>query len=76
MLNHPIVRKDYVFAANFAREIRYNEQALVYSGLLAESAVLAARRYECLLHPHGDAAMIGRDFGNFSAAFRPKDRPQ
>ena len=36
MLNHPMVQKDYVFAANFALEFRYNEQALVYSGLLAD----------------------------------------
>jgi hypothetical protein len=32
-----MVQKDYVFTPNFAREIRYNERALVYSGLLARN---------------------------------------
>jgi hypothetical protein len=41
MLNHPMVPKDYVFAANFAREIRYNERALVYSGLLARNTAFS-----------------------------------
>ena len=38
MLNHPVVLKVYVFTPNFAREFRYNERALVYSGLLAARA--------------------------------------
>jgi hypothetical protein len=42
MPRHPMVRKYYVFPSNFARRFRYNEQALVYSGLLAGSAVFAA----------------------------------
>ena len=42
MLNHPVVRKVYVFAPNFAREFRYNERALVYSGLLAARADFTA----------------------------------
>jgi hypothetical protein len=37
MLNHPMVQKDYVFTPNFAPRFRYNEQALVYSGLLARN---------------------------------------
>lgn len=41
MLNHPMVPKDYVFTANFAREFRYNEQALVYSGLLARNTAFS-----------------------------------
>jgi hypothetical protein len=35
MFNHCLVLKDYVFPSNFAPVFRYNEQALVYSGLLA-----------------------------------------
>jgi hypothetical protein len=34
MLNYSLVLKDEVFRSNFASEFRYNEQALVYSGLL------------------------------------------
>ena len=41
MLNHPIVQKDYVFTANFAQQFRYNEQALVYSGLLARNTAFS-----------------------------------
>ena len=33
---YPIVLKDYGIVAYFARGFRYNEQALVYSGLLAD----------------------------------------
>jgi hypothetical protein len=36
MACYPIVRKYYAFAANFPRLFRYNELALVYSGLLAK----------------------------------------
>ena len=87
MLNHPIVRKDYVFTANFAQEIRYNEQALVYSGLLArntafadrnrrlerEKATLIAKAGSCgsAAFARESAAHIGK-----SAVFRPKDRSQ
>jgi hypothetical protein len=39
MARYPIVRKYYAFAANFPRLFRYNELALVYSGLLAKIAV-------------------------------------
>jgi hypothetical protein len=35
MARYPMVLKDYDFAAKFARGFRYNEQALVYSELLA-----------------------------------------
>jgi hypothetical protein len=41
MLNHPMVQKDYVFTPNFAWEFRYNERALVYSGLLARNTAFA-----------------------------------
>ncbi len=34
-----MVLKDYVFPANFAQHFRYNERALVYSGLLAGTRV-------------------------------------
>jgi hypothetical protein len=37
---YPIVLKDYGIVAYFARGFRYNEQALVYSGLLACNAGL------------------------------------
>jgi hypothetical protein len=36
-----MVPKDYVFAANFAQQFRYNEQALVYSGLLARNTAFS-----------------------------------
>jgi len=36
MSRYPIVLKDYGIVAYFARGFRYNEQALVYSGLLAD----------------------------------------
>jgi hypothetical protein len=36
MSRYPIVLKDYGFPSYFARGFRYNEQALVYSGLLAD----------------------------------------
>jgi hypothetical protein len=42
MARYPIVRKYYVFAANFPRLFRYNDLALVYSGLLAKTAVKPA----------------------------------
>lgn len=35
MARYSLVLKDYVFPPNFAHLFRYNEQALVYSGLLA-----------------------------------------
>jgi hypothetical protein len=42
MARYPIVLKDYGIVAYFARGFRYNEQALVYSGLLACNAGLAS----------------------------------
>jgi hypothetical protein len=39
---YPIVLKDYGIVAYFAPGFRYNEQALVYSGLLARNAALAS----------------------------------
>ena len=38
MACYPIVLKDYVFVSKFVRQVRYNRQALVYSGLLAGSS--------------------------------------
>ena len=35
MARYPMVLKDYDFAAKFVPRVRYNEQALVYSELLA-----------------------------------------
>jgi hypothetical protein len=35
MARYPMVLKDYDFAAKFLPQVRYNEQALVYSELLA-----------------------------------------
>jgi hypothetical protein len=49
MARYPIVRKDDVFPAKFAQEFIYNEQALVYSGLLAEIA--AFRSGSAVLRP-------------------------
>jgi hypothetical protein len=43
MSRYPIVLKDYGIVAYFARRFRYNEQALVYSGLLACSSGLASK---------------------------------
>jgi hypothetical protein len=60
MPRHPLVLTDYVFASNFARDFRYTEQALVYSGLLAGSAALDRR---------------SAGFAGASAALWPKDRP-
>jgi hypothetical protein len=37
-----MVLKDDAFPANFAQVSRYNEQALVYSGLLALNAAFAS----------------------------------
>ena len=42
MSRYPMVLKDYGIVAYFARGFRYNEQALVYSGLLACNAGLAS----------------------------------
>ena len=42
MSRYPIVLKDYGIPSYFARGFRYNEQALVYSGLLAERRIPAA----------------------------------
>jgi hypothetical protein len=39
---YPMVLKDDAFPANFAQVSRYNEQALVYSGLLALNAAFAS----------------------------------
>jgi len=36
MSRYPIVLKDYGIPSYFAAGFRYNEQALVYSGLLAD----------------------------------------
>jgi hypothetical protein len=38
MSRYPIVLKDYGIPSYFVRGFRYNEQALVYSGLLACNA--------------------------------------
>ena len=40
MACYPIVLKYYAFAANFPRLFRYNDLALVYSGLLAGTRCL------------------------------------
>jgi len=61
MLRHPVVPKYYAFPPNFALRFRYNEQALVYSGLLAGRAAYLG----------GNAVYIGA-----TAARWPKDRPQ
>jgi hypothetical protein len=42
MSRYPIVLKDYGIVAYFAPGFRYNEQALVYSGLLADRGIPAA----------------------------------
>src|ERR1041385_503018 len=42
MSRYPIVLKDYGIPSYFARGFRYNEQALVYSGLLARNAALTS----------------------------------
>ena len=42
MSRYPIVLKDYGIPSYFVRGFRYNEQALVYSGLLACNAALAS----------------------------------
>ena len=41
MARYPMVLKDYDFAAKFVPQVRYNEQALVYSELLACSSAFA-----------------------------------
>lgn len=88
MLNHPIVRKDYVFAANFAPKFRYNEQALVYSGLLARNTAFVDRNRrlgrETITLIAKTAGLCGSAaFAQESAAhigkstvLRLKDRPQ
>ena len=43
MSRYPIVLKDYGIVAYFVPGFRYNEQALVYSGLLACNAGLASK---------------------------------
>jgi hypothetical protein len=43
MTRYPIVLKDDAFPANFVQVSSYNEQALVYSGLLAGNAAFASR---------------------------------
>jgi hypothetical protein len=50
-----MVLKDDAFPANFAQVSRYNEQALVYSGLLAGNAALASF---CLLFLQIKAARL------------------
>jgi hypothetical protein len=42
MDRQPIVLKDYEIPSYFARQVRYNEHALVYSGLLADRRSSAA----------------------------------
>ena len=42
MARYPMVLKDYGFPYYFARRFRYNEQALVYSELLACSSAFAS----------------------------------
>ena len=42
MSRYPIVLKDYGIQSYFVPGFRYNEQALVYSGLLACNAALAS----------------------------------
>ena len=42
MSRYPIVLKDYGIPSYFAPGFRYNEQALVYSGLLARNAALTS----------------------------------
>ena len=42
MDRQPIVLKDYEIPSYFARRVRYNERALVYSGLLADRRSPAA----------------------------------
>src|SRR3954452_20983034 len=70
MSRYPIVLKDYGIVAYFARGFRYNEQALVYSGLLACNAG----------SPSEGAAFTATITASFSAAFTAayglKDRPQ
>ena len=65
MSRYPIVLKDYGIVAYFARGFRYNEQALVYSGLLACNAGLAS-----------ESAAFTATFIAATAAYRLKDRPQ
>ena len=43
MARYPMVRKDYGFPSYFARSVRYNGQALVYSELLARSSAFARK---------------------------------
>jgi hypothetical protein len=75
MLNHPVGRKDYVFAPNFAWEFRYNERALVYSGLLVAradfiggSVGFAGKSAVCADESAAD--------GRTTILWWPKDRPQ
>jgi hypothetical protein len=42
MARYPMVLKDYGFPSYFVRRFRYNEQALVYSELLACSSAFAS----------------------------------
>ena len=63
MSRYPIVLKDYGIPSYFVRGFRYNEQALVYSGLLAERRIPAALAGQ-------NAAFAGKN-----AAFQPEDRP-
>ena len=62
MSRYPIVLKDYGIPSYFVRGFRYNEQALVYSGLLAERRIPAALAGQ-------NAAFAGKN-----AAFQPEDR--
>ena len=66
MSRYPMVLKDYGIVAYFARGFRYNEQALVYSGLLACNAG----------SPSESAAFIATFAAAFTAVYRLKDRPQ
>jgi hypothetical protein len=66
MSRYPIVLKDYGIVAYFARGFRYNEKALVYSGLLAGNAALASE----------NAAFNAIFRLAMTAAYRLKDRTQ
>ena len=69
MSRYPIVLKDYGIVAYFAAGFRYNEQALVYSGLLACNAGLAS---EGAAFTATTASFIAA----FTAVYRLKDRPK
>jgi hypothetical protein len=47
MSRYPIVLKDYGIRSYFVPRVRYNKQALVYSGLLAGSAAFNCESAAC-----------------------------